>query len=88
MSKVIKKELRQNKDAVPRITNIQAKCIKYMDLSQGIQEELAEVVINNSLIWAKVPQSVKEVEDQPLWHDLCKQLDLPAGEKILINVHW
>ena len=71
-----------------RITKKEVKIIRFNELSDAIKEELCmyDNAYANTLFFSKVPQTIEEVEEKPLWNDLCRQLDLSAGEQILIKV--
>jgi hypothetical protein len=37
------------------------------------------------LFWVKIPSTVKELKESPLWGNLCKEEDFKAGEYLLIE---
>lgn len=59
------------------------KIIKLKDLSPAILNEIW--ITPNTIFWAKVPKTIKEVEEFPEWNAICREADFTPGEFILLE---
>jgi len=69
--------------SIMKFKTITTKVIKLNELSQAVLDEIWPK--GEPLFWVKVPKSIKEVENNPEWNNVCKEADFSPGEYILIE---